>query len=136
MEKPWKSTIAGILDIIVGAMGLIAGVLLILSSELVGLLNMVDWSSLLNEMGGGWNPGALDLAERLPEVLSELPFTLLIAGLIILILGIIALVGGIFSLRRIRWGFALAGSIIALIIGNVLGLLAIIFVAIGKNEFS
>ena len=136
METPWKLTVAGIINVITGSFCLVAGVLLMLSSELVGMLAKIDWSAWQDKIGGGhWDPGALDLAETLPEVLSEMPFTLLIAGLIILILGIIVLISGIFSLRRIRWGFVLAGSIISLIVGNLLGLLSIIFVAIGKNEF-
>ncbi len=53
-----------------------------------------------------------------------------------IIFGIIAIVGGIFALRRRIWGLALAGSICALIGGGfILGILAIIFVIMGKGEF-
>jgi hypothetical protein len=54
----------------------------------------------------------------------------------LIIFGIIAIVGGIYALRRKIWGLALAGSICALI-GPwfILGILAIIFVALGKGEF-
>jgi hypothetical protein len=54
----------------------------------------------------------------------------------LIIFGIIAIVGGIYALLRKIWGLALAGSICALI-GPwfILGLLAIIFVALGKGEF-
>ena len=53
-----------------------------------------------------------------------------------LILGIIAIIGGIYALRRRVWGLALAGSICALIgPGTILGILAIIFVSLGKGEF-
>jgi hypothetical protein len=54
----------------------------------------------------------------------------------LIIFGIIAIVGGIFALKRRIWGLALAGSIFALI-GPwfILGILAIIFVALGKREF-
>jgi hypothetical protein len=54
----------------------------------------------------------------------------------LIIFGIIAIVGGIYALRRKVWGLALAGSICALI-GPwfILGILAIIFVALGKGEF-
>ena len=54
----------------------------------------------------------------------------------LIVFGIIAIVGGIYaSLRRI-WGLALVGSICALI-GPwfILGILAIIFVSLGKREF-
>jgi hypothetical protein len=56
-----------------------------------------------------------------------------------LILGIIAIVGGVYALRREVWGLALAGAICAFIPiiapWNILGLLAIIFVSLGKREF-
>ena len=54
----------------------------------------------------------------------------------LIIFGIIAIVGGIYALQRRVWGMALAGSIFALI-GPwfILGILAIIFVALGKGEF-
>lgn len=51
-------------------------------------------------------------------------------------IGVAALIAGIFTLRRKSWGFALAGGILALFPIIPLGILAIIFVALGKNEFS
>jgi hypothetical protein len=57
-------------------------------------------------------------------------------GAPLIIFGIVAIIGGIYALRRNIWGLALAGSICALI-GPwfILGLLAIIFVSLGKREF-
>jgi hypothetical protein len=54
----------------------------------------------------------------------------------LIVFGIIAIVGGICALQRRVWGLALAGSICALI-GPwfLLGILAIIFVSLGKREF-
>jgi hypothetical protein len=54
----------------------------------------------------------------------------------LIVFGIIAIVGGVCSLQRRIWGLALAGSICALI-GPwfLLGILAIIFVSLGKREF-
>jgi hypothetical protein len=54
----------------------------------------------------------------------------------LIVIGIIAIVGGIYALLRKIWGLALAGSICALI-GPwfLLGILAIIFVSLGKREF-
>jgi len=57
-------------------------------------------------------------------------------GVPALICGIIAIVGGIFALQRRSWVFALIGAICAFIgPGFVLGILAIIFVIMGKGEF-
>ena len=52
-----------------------------------------------------------------------------------IILGIIAIVGGIYALKRRIWWLALVGSICALPAGFILGILAIIFVIMGKGEF-
>ncbi len=66
-------------------------------------------------------------------------------GIASIVLGLIAIVGGIFALRRRVWGLALAGAICAvypfhpygsLIWTLVIGILAIVFVALSKNEFS
>jgi len=57
-------------------------------------------------------------------------------GAPLIILGIIAIVGGSCALRRRVWGLALVGSICALLPpGTLLGILAIIFVSLGKGEF-
>ena len=45
------------------------------------------------------------------------------------------IIGGVFALQRRRWGWALAGSIIAIFRTNVLGILSTIFVSIAKDEF-
>ena len=50
------------------------------------------------------------------------------------VLGIIAIVGGIFALKRRIWWLALVGSICAVPFG--IGILALIFVIMGKNEFA
>jgi hypothetical protein len=104
MEKTWKPTVAGVLAIIAGALGVIIGVLF---AGGVGVLGGI--------FGMGW-------------------LSVIFAPLIIL--GIIAIVGGICALGRRIWGLALAGSICALI-GPwfLLGILAIIFVSLGKREF-
>jgi hypothetical protein len=64
--------------------------------------------------------------------------TALIIGIVILVFGIIALVGGIHSIKRKRWGLALAGAILSfpfLPLGGILGILAVIFISLGKGEF-
>jgi len=51
-------------------------------------------------------------------------------------LGIVALISGIVTLRRRAWGFALTGAILALFPIVPLGVLAIIFVSMGRREFA
>ena len=57
-------------------------------------------------------------------------------GIVLLVFGIIALIGGIYAIKRQKWGLALAGSILALPAGGILGILSIIFVSLGRKEFS
>jgi len=55
-------------------------------------------------------------------------------GVPLLVLGIIAIVGGVSALRRKSFGLSLAGAICALP-SYIFGILAVIFVALGKREF-
>jgi hypothetical protein len=108
--KTWKPTAAGILSIIGGALML------------------------------AWGSGHIIRAEFVAGTLTRWQF-----GLVGIVLGLIAIIGGIFALRRRAWGLALAGAICAvfpfhpygsLIWTPVIGVLAIVFVALSKNEFS
>ena len=106
-EKTWKPTAAGILCIIAGAIGVIAGMVV---AALIAAFGGIVWF-----FGIGW---------------------LGVTGAPLIILGIIAIVGGLYALKRRIWGLALAGSICALISpAGILGILAIIFVIMGKDEF-
>jgi hypothetical protein len=57
-----------------------------------------------------------------------------IVGVLFLSLGIVAVIGGISAVRRKRFGLSLAGAIAALGSG-LLGIVAVISVALGKREF-
>ena len=114
MERTWKATVAGILNVIAGVFGLLGGLVLVVLGS-VG-------SGFLTYLG----LGMLQLA----------PFAFLLAtGLPLLILGILALVGGIYALRRKMWGLALAGSIATVLFAQLLGILAIIFISLAEKEF-
>jgi hypothetical protein len=106
VKKTWKPTTAGILSIVAGAFELLGG---------------IGVSSL-----GGY------LAS-----LAGIPGLGAILGIPLIILGIVAIVGGVFALMRRVWGLALAGAICSLFMYfvSILGILAIIFVAMSKKEF-
>ena len=55
-------------------------------------------------------------------------------GVSIFAVGIVAVLGGVSAMRRKIFGLSLAGAICALPSG-LLGILAVIFVALGKREF-
>jgi len=59
---------------------------------------------------------------------------LFIVGLVAIIISIVALAGGVCALKRRVWGLALAGSICSVFCW--LGIPAIIFIALSKQEFS
>jgi len=107
-KKTWMPTAAGILDIVAGSFGLICSFAFIFAG---GILRMVPdvppfmWPIFIGMAG---------------------PFA---------IIGILAIVGGIYSLRRKIWGLALAGSIAAFFPSWPLGVAAIVFTALSKNEF-
>ena len=68
------------------------------------------------------------------SVWAEFPLLFIIMGGLLVVLGIIAIIGGISAIRRKSFGLSLAGAICALP-SSILGILAVIFVALGKREF-
>ena len=117
MEKTWKPTIAGILAIVAGALSFVG---IIIAGAGVGIL-------MLGTMG------ETELATGIPADLI-LGIIVMVAILAILV-DILAIVGGIYALRRKIWGLALAGSIAAFFASWPLGVAAIVFTIISKNEF-
>ena len=111
MERTWKPTTAGILSIVAGGFGVIGGMAI---------------AALTPVARGVWPGPGFSFMWPLAAGVLAIP----------LVLGIVAIVGGIYALRRRVWGLALAGAICSLF-GPwfVLGILAIIFVAMGKGEF-
>jgi hypothetical protein len=116
MERTWKPTVAGILSIVAGALSAVAWFLLILGVSLF----------MVTSRTGS------------PHMLFNIP----VPGLLVLILAIpfflvwaLAIAGGIFSLKYRYWEMALAGSIAATIIAPLLGIPALVFIALSKGEF-
>jgi hypothetical protein len=117
-NKTWKPTVAGILSIVAGSLIVVSGLtLLVLGGTFVGAIS---------------GP-SLHVP---PLVASNIMSFLVIIAIPMIVLGAVSILGGIFSLKRRLWGLALAGAICALAPYLVLGILAIIFVSLGKDEFS
>ena len=121
MERTWKPTTAGILTIIAGGLGIGAGTLITLAAIPLGL--------------GGAMAGAIKDLGIISGLLSGLAGVIGMIGAGLIGLGAVAVIGGICALKRRLWGFALAGTILAAICSTPLGVLAIIFVSMGKREF-
>ena len=113
----------GVLSIIAGTSQVISGVSLAVIVLFPGYLGYAQFKMLfLPFLPGAWR-----------ETIEFGP-TLIMVGCIG-VLGIIAIVGGIFAIRRKSVGMSLAAAISALLSG-LLGILAVIFVALGKRKFS
>ena len=117
-SQTWMPVVAGVLSIFAGAIGLIAIAFLITFGATFG-------SEIAREVLksiGFWQSGV--------------PLTII--GLIsipLIIINAVAIIGGIYALQRRFWGLALAGSICAILPAQVLGIIAIVFIAISKKEF-
>jgi hypothetical protein len=110
-------TAGGILSIMAGVFEINAGVLIFLTGDIIPyplwlfpFLPGFWWEALQH----GW---------------------LVVMGGLLFALGILAVVGGTSAIRRKRFGLSLAGAICTLLSSGLLGILAIIFVALGKREF-
>lgn len=117
MEHTWKPTTAGVLSIIAGSFTVGLGLLLVLF--------------------GGVLSGILAAAE-VPEIALLVPFPVFgIVAAPLIIVGAVAIIGGAYALKRKLWPLALAGAICALFPpqSGILGVLAIVFVVLGKDEF-
>jgi hypothetical protein len=114
VQKTWKPTVAGILDIVAGALVLIGVIFLVIGIMVTGGIFGI--------------PGTEDIPGFVPPLISII--TVLAAAI-----SILALLGGIYAVQRKKWGLALAGSIAAFLVSNVLGIAAIILTALSKDEF-
>jgi ABC-type xylose transport system permease subunit len=106
VKETWMPTVAGILSIIAGVVELFFG-------AIIGAVGAVLTTFI------------------------KMPGLGAIIGFPLIVLGIAAVVGGVFSIKRRVWGLALAGAICSVFLPHVtvLGILAIIFIAISKREF-
>jgi len=125
-------TAGGILSIIVGALDIVGAVGVIGGGAAMFLTSLNISLMLL----------FLPLLEHVPQlwldrIMAAAPTSSIVIAGILLVLGIVAIVGGVSAVRRKSFGLSLAGVICALIspFQFLLGLLAVIFVALGKREF-
>ena len=120
MERTWKPTVAGILNIVSGVVGLIA-----VSGLIIAIIIT----------GGYYYPGT----ETIPNFVSALLIGLAVP---LAIFSVLSLTGGIYAVQRKKWGLALTGSITAifasipLLGGLPVGITAIILTVLSKNEFT
>jgi len=118
MENTSKPTIAGILIIIAGALEVLGSIGVFIASTMIGVM-----------------PGmpAGQIPPFLPPLLAGV-------GVIVLIAAVISIVGGVYTLKRKIWGLGLAGAILPIFFGGLLGLAlgiaGIVLLALSKKEFA
>jgi len=120
VPKTWKPTVAGILNIISGAINALSVIGLI-----IVIVAISSGTFLMGVVPSTVFPFAAPLVT-----------TILIIILIFSIVeAVFPLVGGVFALQRVKWGWALAGSIIAIVGVFPLGVASTVFVAMARDEF-
>jgi len=105
---------------------IIGGILTIISG-LLGLLGIASYAIGLGAAGSGFGKG--DMPPFVPSIIFGMPIPAVLIALL-------AIVGGILSVLRKRWRWSLAGSIAAALSLIILGIPAVVLIALSKEEFS
>jgi len=116
--QSWMPMVGGTFAIISGTLGFVALAFLITFGTIFGA---AIGREVLKSLGF-WQAG--------------LPLTFIgIIAIPMTAINVIAIIGGVFALQRKHWGMAMAGSICAIIPSQVIGILAVVFVAMSRKEF-
>ncbi|MBN2463116.1 MAG: hypothetical protein JXB43_05895 [Dehalococcoidia bacterium] len=115
MKKTWMPTVAGILDIVAGALSFVGLTFAFFGILVLGAMRGADPSMGI--------PGTLILTIAV------------IVAIFAIIADILSIIGGIYALQRKKWGLALTGSIAAFFASWPLGIAAIVFTVLSKKEF-
>ena len=103
------------------------GGLLTLFSGLLGLLGIASYAVGFGEAGSGIAKG--DMPPFVPSIIFGMPIPAAVIALL-------AVAGGILALLRKRWRWSLAGSIAAALSLIILGIPAVVLIALSRDEFS
>ena len=99
MERTWRPTTVGILNIISGVFFLIGGITVL--SLLGQPIMATPWASYaMYSMGLSGTPNA-----------SFVTTFIVILATVLIVPGVVSMLGGFYSIKRSVWGLALAGSI-------------------------
>ena len=118
-SNKWMPTAGGIISIIAGALGFIGSVICAVIAIIINNWYQIDPYGYFDD----------------PDVVPIVVSILWISAAITLALSIVPIIGGVFALQRKSWGWALAGAICAALSSNVIGVIAIVFIAMSKQEF-
>jgi hypothetical protein len=123
--RTWKATTAGILNIVAGGLnGLLA---IMIAIAFIFIIAAGSLGAMITDM--------IPPADA-PFIMPLIVPMMAVALVVMVAATVFPIVGGVYALQRRKWGWALAGSIIAIFSRvSLLGILATIFVAMAKNEF-
>jgi hypothetical protein len=108
----------GILNIVSGAIGLIATAFLVAFSITLG-------AGIAHEVLSSL--GVLELG---------IPVTIIwMFAIPILFISTVSIIGGVYAVNKKNWSLALAGAACSIVTSQVIGVIAVIFIAISKKEF-
>jgi len=119
MKLTWKPIMAGILDIVGGAIGMVGGLYIVALTSLFRVMR--DFVRL--------DPLLIQRVEQIISSIIALPF-------VVVFIGIVAIIGGVYALQRRIWGLALAGAICSCVVFPFFGLPSIIITALARDEFN
>ena len=120
-SNQWMPLVGGVLNIISGVFGIVGSLVLFICVPFFQSI-VLDASEF-----DGLDPDAL---------MTMLAVSFVVSGIIMLVPSLLSIIGGVFAIKRTRWGWALAGSICSAFCSTILGIIAIIFIAMSKNEFT
>ena len=112
MERTAKPVIAGVLNIITGSLGLMYALAVFLLFVILDI--------------------GIDYYLVFPEFISAF---ILAVVIITALFSLLILVSGLYALERKYWGLALAGSIVAVFGFFLLGIPALVLIALSRDEF-
>lgn len=120
METTWKPLVAGILNMMVGVATMFGTFIIIII--FVGI--------------GGGILAISRIADLMPIWLSGIvEGVMVIIAIPLVIFSALPLIGGIYAIQRKNWGWALTGSIVAILSSTILGIASTVLVSLSKNEF-
>jgi hypothetical protein len=123
--RTWKATTAGVLNIVAGGFNGLLAIMIVVA--FVAIVAAGSLSAMIMDL----------IPPADATFVTPLIVPILVGALVVSIAAtVFPIMGGVYALQRRHWGWALAGSIIAIFSRvSLLGILATIFVAMAKDEF-
>jgi len=118
-----NAKVAGVLNIVCGAAGALGALLIVFAILLIRTVLNQDFPFYDTSLS--------------PEAAADLVTVVYTAvGIFLALLSALAITGGVYALQKKYWGLALAGAIAGTFIFFPCGVVAIVFTALAKPEFS